>query len=353
METVIKTGLVGFGMAAKVMHAPFLATLPQYKVTAVLERNREESKQLFPDAVIVRSIEEMLRQDIDLVIITTPNDTHLPYTAAALGAGKHVVVEKPFAITSDDALGLIATARASDKILSVYQNRRYVADFLTIKEILDQQLLGEIHTYEAHYDRYRPGPKPNAWREEDLPGSGVFFDLSPHIVDQALCHFGLPVNIYADIRRQRPHARVDDFFELHLDYGFNKVILKGGMLVREPGPRYQVHGRIGSFIKYGEDPQEALLKTGALPNTADWGQEPEEHFGLLHTEINGEEVKKRYPSQKGNYGHYYTDLYETIVNGAPLKVKPEQSYNNIKIIELAFESNRLKRPIPAEGLLPM
>lgn len=348
---VLKVGLVGYGVAAKVMHAPFLATLPQYQVTAVLERNREESKQLFPHATIVRSIEALLQQDIDLVVITTPNDTHLPYTAAALGAGKHVVVEKPFAITSDEALGLIATARNSGRVLSVFQNRRYVSDYLTIREILDQQLLGEVHTYEAHYDRYRPEPKPNAWREEDIPGSGVFFDLGPHIIDQALCLFGLPKQVWADIRRQRPHARVDDYFEVHFDYGFNTVILKGGMLVREPGPRYQVHGTLGSFIKYGEDPQEALLKAGALPNTANWGQEPEEHFGLLHTQINGEVIKKRYPSHKGNYGGYYVDLYETLVHGKPLQVKPEQAYNNIRLIELAFESNRLKRPVNCEGLL--
>ncbi|RFM25839.1 Gfo/Idh/MocA family oxidoreductase [Deminuibacter soli] len=353
METVIKVGLIGYGVAAKVMHAPFLATLPQFKVTTVLERSREESKQLFPDAKIVRDIDAMLQEDIDMVVITTPNDTHVPYTAAALGAGKHVVVEKPFTITSDDALGLIATARNSGKVLSVYQNRRYVSDYLTIREITDQQLLGEIHTYEAHYDRYRPEAKPNAWREENIPGSGVFFDLSPHIVDQALCLFGLPKALYADIRCQRPHARVDDFFELHLDYGFNKVILKGGMLVREPGPRYMIHGREGSFIKYGEDPQEALLKQGAMPVGDNWGQEPEEHFGLLHTAVNGEVIKKKYPSKKGHYGNYYVDLYNTIVNGAPLQVKPEQSYNNIRIIELAFESNRLKQPVPCTGLFDM
>lgn len=349
---VIKVGLVGYGMAAKVMHAPFLATLPGYQVTTVLERHRQESKQLFPDAQVVTSFEEVLSAPVDLVVITTPNETHVPYAAAALGAGKHVVVEKPFTVTSEDALALIALAgSAGGPVLSVFQNRRYVADFLTIKKLLKEQLLGDIHEFEAHYDRYRPEPKPNAWREEDLPGSGILYDLGPHLIDQALCLFGLPRQIFADIRKQRPHARVDDYFDLTLDYGFNKVTLKAGMLVREPGPRYQIHGTEGSFIKFGEDPQEALLKTGVLPVAADWGMEAPEHYGLLHTAVNGSVTREKYVSLPGNYGGYYKNLYQTLVNGVPLKEKPEHGYNTIRLIELAFESYRLQKPVPCEGLL--
>jgi predicted dehydrogenase len=343
---MIKVGLVGFGMAARVMHAPFLATLPQYTVTTVLERNREESKQLFPDAQIVRSLEALLAADIDLVVITTPNDTHLPYTLQALAAGKHVVLEKPFTISSPDAQELIDAAKQSGKVLSVFQNRRYVADFLTIKQILQNELLGPVHEFEAHYDRYRPQPKPNAWREENLPGSGILYDLGPHLIDQALCLFGLPLQITADIRKQRSHSVVDDYFDLRLDYGFTKVILKAGMLVREHGPRYVIHGTEGSFIKNGEDPQEAILKTGQLPVTPDWGSEPEEQYGLLHTTINGEAIREIYPSLQGGFGGYYKNLYETIVNSKPLSEKPEHGYNTIRLIELAFESHLAQATIP-------
>ena len=350
MENRIKVGLVGFGMAARVMHAPFLATLPQYEVVAVLERHKEESRELFPKAAIVRSLADLLATDIDLVVITTPNDTHLPYTLQALAAGKHVVLEKPFTITSADAQQLIDAAAASGKLLSVFQNRRYVADFLTIKQVIRKELLGKIHEFEAHYDRYRPQAKPNAWREEDLPGSGILFDLGPHLIDQALCLFGIPEYIHADIRKQRPHSVVDDYFDLTLDYGFTKVILKAGMLVKEPGPRYVIHGTEGSFIKSGEDPQEAILKTGVLPTSPDWGKEEEALFGMIHTSINGEEIHQPYPSLQGGFGGYYQHLYETIIHGKPLSEKPEHGYNTIRMIELAFESHAAKATIACTGL---
>lgn len=348
---VIKTGLAGYGMAAKVMHAPFLKISEHYHVGAVLERHNSESQKLFADAVIVRSFKELLAQDIDLVIITTPNETHFTYAKDALLNGKHVVLEKPFTITGKDALKLIETAKQTNRILSVYQNRRYVADFLTIKEILFKKLLGDVHEFEAHFYRYRPALKTGAWREENKPGSGILYDLGPHLIDQALYLFGLPESITADIRIQRPGAVADDYFDIRFDYGFTKVIVKAGMLVREPGPRCMIHGTKGSFIKYGEDPQEALLKAGHLPLAPDWGAEQEDMYGLLHTEIDNQIIKIKYPSQPGNFGLYYQNLYHTIMDGEELKEKPEHGYNTIRLIELALESNDLKATIPCSELL--
>ncbi|MBN9299400.1 MAG: oxidoreductase [Filimonas sp.] len=345
MKSQIKVGLVGYGMAAKVMHAPFLHVSEDYEVTAVLERNRTESKALFPHAQIVRDLDALLQADCDLVVITTPNDTHFPYAQKALMAGKHVVVEKPFTITTDEARLLIATANQCKKVLSVYQNRRYVGDFLTMHSIISQGLLGDIHAFEGRYERYRPEPKPNAWREEPTAGSGILYDLGAHLIDQAQALFGMPVNVTADVRMQRPHARTDDYFDIQLDYGFNIVTLKASMLVREQGPRYMIQGTKGSFIKYGEDPQEALLKEGIMPVSEDWGKEEPENYGLLHTEMNGEIVRMKYPTLQGSFGYFYRDLYDTIANGAPPKVTPEQAYNTIKLIELAFESSREKRTI--------
>lgn len=354
MNSPIKVGLVGYGISAKVFHAPFIAANNNFQLVRVVERHKRESKEKFPQVEVVRSIEELLQNDaIDLVVITTPNETHFPYAKAALEAGKHVVLEKPVTNTSEEAKQLLEIANRSGKVLSVYQNRRYVSDFLTIKDILDKKLLGEVHTFEGHYDRYRAEARPQAWREHALPGSGILYDLGPHLLDQVLYLFGLPNTIAADIRMQRPHSKVDDYFDLRLDYGFLKVMLQAGMLVREPGPRYLIHGAKGSFIKSGEDPQEALLRAGALPVGDDWGKEAEEIYGLLHTEIAGKIVRERYPSHKGDYAAYYKNLYETIVHQKPVRERIEHGYNTIRLIELAFESHQKQCTMACTGLLPV
>src|SRR5688572_4044749 len=344
---VIRTGIVGFGISAKVFHAPFIVTNPGFKLVSVLERTKSESAEKYPGVRIVRSIDEMINDpEIDLIVITTPNETHFPYTKRALEAGKNVVLEKPFANSTAEAKELVEIAAASGKMLSVYQNRRYVSDYLTIREILDKKLLGDLHAFEAHYDRYRIEERPQAWREKPEPGSGILFDLGAHLIDQSLILFGWPTAITADVRMQRSHAKTDDYFDLRLDYGFLHVRLTAGMLVREPGPRYMIHGTKGSFIKYGEDVQETKLRAGKLPVGDDWGAEPESIYGLLHTEIDGKLVREKYPSHKGHYGEYYNSIYQTMVNGKPLSETPEHGYNTIRIIEAAFESNKKKCTIP-------
>ncbi len=350
----IRVGLVGYGMSGRVFHAPFLHTLPQYQLTAVVERNRNEAEKVYPYLQTERTIDALLvREDIDLVVITTPNETHFPYAMQALQAGKHVVLEKPFANSSAEAAQLVEAGKQPGKVFAVYQNRRYVGDFKTIRQIAGQGLLGKVHEYICHFDRYRDAPKPDkAWREEARPGSGVFFDLGPHLVDQALCLFGLPQYITAFIKSQRSFSVVDDYFDLRLDYANGlTVILKSGMLVREMGPRYAVHGAIGSYLKYGDDPQEELLKTGNMPVGEDWGMEPESQYGILHTLLDGQLVRKPYPTQPGNFGGFYTNLYQTIVHGAPLSEKPEHGFNTIRLIELAIESNSSKRTLPCDGLM--
>lgn len=352
MEKIINVGIVGFGMSAQVFHAPFLNILPGYKLRAFVERRGNLSAEKYPGTITYRSFDEMLQDNaIDLVVVTTPNETHFPYSMQALKAGKHVVLEKPFTNTTEEARQLLEAAAQSEGVLSVYQNRRYVSDFRTIVSLLQQHALGDVHEYECHFDRYRPDPKPNAWREAPTPGSGILYDLGSHLIDQALCLFGLPQYITADIKMQRPHAQTDDYFDLRLDYGYTKAILKASMLVREMGPRYMIQGTLGSYIKSGDDPQEALLKAGAVPNTADWGKEPVGMEGLLHTEINGEVVRKKLPSFAGNFGDYYRHLYDSIVNGTPLPEKAEHGYNTIRLIELAFQSSREKRTLPVTGMM--
>ncbi len=210
--------------------------------------------------------------------------------------------------------------------------------------------MGDVHTFEAHYDRYRAEERPSAWREKPLPGSGILYDLGAHLIDQSLTLFGLPKEITAKTKLQRPHAKAVDWFEVKLDNDFLEVTLKASMLVREPGPRYLVHGTKGSFIKSGEDPQEARLRAGEMPSD-NLGKEEEETWGLLHTEIDGKIIKEKIPSEKGDYGLFYEDLYQSLQNGKPFPIKPEQAYNVIKIIELAEESSHKKCTVECVGLL--
>jgi scyllo-inositol 2-dehydrogenase (NADP+) len=350
---MIRTALVSFGISSKTFHAPFLNILPGYDLVSVVERHGSSSKEIYPSVEVVSSIEKLLQDDsIELVVITSPNETHFPYAKMAMEAGKHVVVEKPFTNTSEEARQLIALAEVTGKTCAVYQNRRYVADYLTMKEILQKKLLGELHEFEAHYDRYRPDPRTyGLWREKPIPGSGVLYDLGSHLIDQALQLFGHPQYISADIRKQKAYSLVDDYFELKLDYGFLKVLLKSGMLVREMGPRYLMHGTKGSYIKYGEDPQEERLKAGEIPISPEWGKEPASQFGLIHTEVEGTIIRENYPSVQGGYGQFYKNLYQTIRAGAPLMETPIHGHNVIRMIELAFESSQQRQSVAVTGLL--
>ncbi|HLO81463.1 MAG TPA: Gfo/Idh/MocA family oxidoreductase [Chitinophagaceae bacterium] len=349
----IRAALVSFGISSRTFHAPFLTTMPEYQLVSVVERSGETSKEKYPFVKVVRTIEDVLKDDaIELVVITSPNETHFPYAKMAMEAGKNVVLEKPFTNTSDEALELVRISKATGKVCAVYHNRRYVADYLTMKQILEKKLLGDLHEFEAHYDRYRPDPRTyGLWREKPIPGSGVFYDLGSHLLDQSLQLFGHPQYIIADIRKQKPYSVVDDYFDVRLDYGFLKVLVKSGMLVREMGPRYMMHGTKGSFIKYGEDTQEELLKAGQLPVGAEWGKEPESQFGLIHTDIDGKVIREVYPSVQGGFGGFYKNLAKTIREGAPLKEKPEHGYNVIRLIELAFESNEKQCRVKVAGLL--
>lgn len=343
----IKTAVISYGISAKTFHLPFITTNHGFELTTIMERSGNTALEKYPQIKVAKSIEEISADpNIELVVIASPNTTHFPYAKACLLAGKHVVVEKPFTNTLDEAAELVSLAQSTGKICSVFHNRRYVADFLTMKKIIDDGLLGEPREFFAHYDRYRPDPRTyGLWREETLPGSGVFYDLGPHLIDQALVLFGMPKAITADIRKMKSYSKVDDYFDVKLEYTNLIVTLHSSMLVREMGPRYMIHGTKGSFIKNGEDPQEELLKAGTIPIGEDWGKELPENFGLLHTEINGEIIRKIYPSLQGSFGYYYKNLHATIRNGSPLQESAKDGYRVIQLIELAFKSSAEKRTI--------
>ncbi len=342
----IKTGLVAFGISGRIFHTPIITSLPCFELTTVVERNRQESKRHYPWVKVVKHLDELLKdEDIQLVVITTPNETHKECAARALNAGKHVVLEKPFTLTTTEANELIDIAKKNHCLISVYHNRRWDGDFKTIQEILAQKLLGEVVTFEAHFDRYRPVLKTNAWREENKLGAGILYDLGSHLIDQALVLFGKPATIAADVKIQRTEAQVDDYFDIKLNYPNQTVILKAGMLVREIGPRFIIHGSKGSFIKYGLDPQETALKAGASPLIENWGQEPELNWGLLHSTIGGLNIKAKVETLPGDYREFYENIYGAIQKEAELIVKPEAARTVIRIIELAKESSSLQKTV--------
>ncbi|MBC7475958.1 MAG: Gfo/Idh/MocA family oxidoreductase, partial [Candidatus Sericytochromatia bacterium] len=254
----IKVGIVGFGMSAQVFHVPFLEANNHFKITKILERNSEKSRLLYPNIDVVKSLDQLvLDEQIDLIVVTTPNLSHYEIVKRSLLNNKHVIVEKPFTVNVQQADELIEIAQKKKLVLSVYHNRRFDGGFLTLKKVIEDDLIGQVVEYEAHFDRFRNYIK-DSWREAEEKGSGIVYDLGSHLIDQALYLFGLPKTVWADIRIQRENAKTADNFEIILGYEKLKVTLKASMLVREQSPHLAIHGTKGSYVKYGLDPQEEL-----------------------------------------------------------------------------------------------
>ena len=343
----IKTALLSFGMSGKVFHAPFLQVHEGFDLYAVWERSKNEAEKLYPGIKTYRTLEELLADEaIELVVVNTPNSTHFEYTQKALAAGKHVVVEKPFVVRSEEAAPLMALAKEKGVVLTVFQNRRWDSDFKTVKKVFDEGVLGDIVEAEFHFDRYKKELSAKQHKEVPVPGAGVLFDLGSHILDQAKVLFGMPEAVFADIRILRPASKVDDYFELLLYYPKLRVRLHASYLVREPIPAFVLHGTEGSFLKWRADVQEEALLAGNVPGTPDWGVEPVTERGLLHTEVNGEVIRESIPTELGNYMAYFDGLYAAIRNGAPAPVSPQDAVDSVRIIEAAFRSNEEKRMIP-------
>lgn len=344
----IRTGLVGFGFGARVFHAPFLSALPEIELSHIVQRSGDTALVAYPAATIVRSVEDLVSDpSIELVVITTPNDTHFPLAKLALEAGKHVVVDKPMCDTSAEAEQLLHIAQGTGKVFSVFHNRRWDGDYLTVCEIVRQGLLGKVHEFNSHFDRYKLQLKQGSWKEEPGPGTGMLFDLGSHLIDQAIHLFGLPQRLFADLRMQRPGSRIDDHFEVILDYGHLKANLRCGTLVREKPPRFHVLGDLGAFVKYGMDPQEAALMAMDFPAwSPHLGVDAEKDWGLLHTSINGLNVRGHVETRTGDYRGYYRNVAKAIRGEEPLVVKPGQVVKLMKILELARQSNAEGRWLP-------
>ena len=337
----IRVGLASFGMSGKVFHAPILFNHPGFQLTTIVERSKNEAKKYYPEVTVVRSFDELLADDnIELVVVNTPDTTHFEHTRKALEAGKNVIVEKPFTHTIGQGEDLLSFAHKKNLMLSVFQNRRWDGDFLTVRQIIENQWLGRLVEFESNYMRYRNFIQPNTWKESATQGIGITYNLGSHMIDQALVLFGMPEAVWADIDSIRNDSEIDDFYHIKLIYPEIKVTLKASYLVREESARYVLHGTQGSFLKYGIDPQEGMLQKGFNPSQPDWGQEPEESWGILNTSFNGMHVRGKVETIAGNYAAYYDNIYDALRNGAELEVLPEQALHVIHLIEAAMESSR-------------
>ncbi|TXY26130.1 oxidoreductase [Vibrio mimicus] len=345
MSKMLKVGLIGYGFAGKTFHAPFIVNNPNMVLAKVASRDAEKVHADHPNVEVVSTPEAVFSDaKIDLVVIPTPNDTHFPLARAALAAGKHIIVDKPFTLTSEEAQTLAKQAKEAELLLSIYHNRRFDSGFLTLKSLFDSGKLGDIKYFETHFDRYRPFPQKR-WREAATLGSGIWYDLGAHLIDQALQFFGKPTAISADLGMIRPGSEAVDYFHVQLHYPDVKVVLHATTVAAAESPVYIVHGMKGSYVKYGLDPQENALKAGQMPmGQSNWGYDSRDGEVIL-SQDSGELVIETYPNLAGNYGDYYDEVAEAIINGGPNPVTAHEAAEVIRIIEAGMKSHETQQTV--------
>lgn len=343
---MIDVGLVGFGFAGRVFHAPIISAVPGLRLRAIVQRSGDDAAQLYPQTRVMKSVDELLGIDeIKLVVIATPNTSHGPLARQCLIAGRNVVIDKPFTTTYAEAAELVNLARERNRLLTVYQNLRFNGDFRTIRQLVEGNRLGRVALYEAHFDRYRLQLHPGAWREKAEPGSGVFFDLGVHLIDQAMVLFGRPEAITADIRIEREGAAVDDAFDVMLHYPRMRALLRASMVALAPDLRFVVRGEGGAFVKYGIDPQEEALRRGETPKDDSWGREHETKWGTFYSPSNDRVANESIPTLPGDYRLFYANVRDALLGKSSPEITHEQMLDVMHALELAQESNRTERTL--------
>ncbi len=345
---MVRVGLIGFGLAGQAFHAPVIRGVPGMELACILERKGARAREKYPDVRVARTLEELLAdKTIQLCVVATPNDSHFELARACLLAGRDVLVDKPFAPTLKASEALVQLAAECGRLITVYLERRWDGDFGTVKEIVQSGRLGTVVEYECRFDRFRPEPKANAWRERaDQPGAGILFDLGPHVIDQALVLFGEPRAITASAFCERETSQVDDSFDVCLEYPVLRAMARARIIAFAPGPHFLIHGTKGSFIKYGVDPQEARLRGGDFPQGtdwgADWGEESESLWGTLSL-VGEPSVKVK--TERGDYRGFYANVRDAIEKKAALEVTPQQALRTMWAIMLAHKSSRERRTV--------
>ena len=349
MNEPIRVGVVGFGLAGRIFHTAVVAAVPGLHLAAIVKPTGDQAKQAYPHIPCYRSLDEMLDdKTIQLIIVATPSHTHYQIAEECLSADRNVVIDKPFTLTSAEAAELIRLARERNLLLSAYQNRRWDGDFLTVKKILDGGQLGRLISYESHFDRFRPEPRLDVWRESGGPGSGTLFDLGTHLIDQATSVFGSPSRIMASVRTDRDQAAADDAFDIFLTYEREHpltVKLSASSIARIPGPRFTLHGMRGSYVKFGLDPQEQQLKDGLGFDAPGFGDDPEADWGTLQIL---DEAPRRIPTERGDYRDYYANVRDALLGKADPTVTPTEAWRTTRLVELARQSTREQRSIAVD-----
>ena len=326
----IKTALLGYGLSGRYLQAPFYATHPGFDLVRVVTSRADELGADFPGLSPTPSVEEVFADaTVDLVSIATPNATHYEFVRAALQAGKHVLVDKPACATAAELRELRDLAARQNRHLFVFQNRRWDSDFLTVRKVLAGGALGQLIGFEARYDRWKPTPNAKAWKETPGPGAGMVYDLGAHLIDQAIACFGIPNHVNGRSWTQRPFSTIPDAFDLHLAYDGFGADLSCSLLVREPTPRYRLHGDKGAFVKFGIDVQEDQLKEGLRPEHPDFGREPEAQGGVLHTDAG----RHPYPTLTGRWLGLFENMHEVISGLAEPAVPLGDVIAQLEIIE--------------------
>lgn len=343
MSHPLRVALTAFGMSGRLFHAPFIQADPNFELVKILERSRTDSRAQYPEAEIVRGYDEILQDpSIDIIVINTPNALHYSMTEAALLAGKHAIVEKPFTPTVAEGETLIKLAEQQGLMLSVYHNRRFASGYHTARKLLAESAVGELRSFTINHERFRPQPGPKKWKEENHPGAGLFYDIGIHLLDEALLLFGLPCSLNADLRIQRRASRVNDYFDVRLEYTSFHVNLRGSLLAREPAPAYVIHGEQGSYLKQQQDVQESRLLAGVTPTADGWADEDEGDWGILHSDAG----RQKYPTQAGDYRDFYRNIYAHLCDKEPLLSSPQQAVMALRLLELALLSSQQQRTLP-------
>lgn len=331
----LNTALVGYGYAGKTFHAPLLRSTEGIRFTTVVSRDADKVHADLPGVRVCDMATMLADPEIALVVIATPNDTHAPLARQALLAGKHVVIDKPFALDTHEAESLIALAETQGLLLSIFHNRRWDADFLTLRRLINEGLLGEVMVLESRFDRFRPTVRQR-WREGSGPGAGLWFDLGPHLLDQVLQLFGEPDWLQADIAGQREGAMSDDYFEVILGYGRCRVLLRAGSLVSHAVQRFTVHGTRASYVKSGLDQQESWLKAGLLPGQPGWGEG--ESRGRLYTRQEEQIGEVTIAPEAGAYASYYPAVARAVQGEGANPVPAGEALRVMALLALARDS---------------
>ncbi len=367
MAIPIRTAVLGYGFAGRIFHSPFVHAVPGLELAAIVQRHGDNAAADYPEARILRSVDEAFDDPtIELIVVATPNDSHVEMATRALQAGKHVVIDKPITGSSAEALELIVLARRQGKVLAPFHSRRFDGDFLTVRKLITERTLGRVTLVNSHFDRFRPIQRTGSWKEAGGAANGLLFDLGPHLLDQALALFGVPTSITASVRQERDVTAIEDAFDIALEFarpGLDGKAARGiryechaSMIAAEAAPRFRVNGTLGSYVKSGMDPQEAALLGGARPevlgSSAVWLAEAESAWGTLTTAADPSEPAKlerrKLTTEVGDYRQFYANVRDVIRGEAPLVVSAEDGYRAIRLLELALQSSDHGHTLPVD-----